>query len=190
MAMKGMAGDMMRLNAIAATIPHVWLSPRQAVKLAENIKDGLTAADPAGRERYAEGFRALKERLEELDRQFAETIAAAPKKEIIVSHNAFAYIARDYGLNLMSVMGLSPDEEPTAQRMKEIADFAKERGIRHILFEELVSPRVAETLAESLGIGTMVLNPLEGLTEEQARNGEDYFSIMTANLTTLKKALQ
>lgn len=87
-------------------------------------------------------------------------------------------------------MGLTPEAEPTMQEMKEIAEFAAEHDIRYILFEELVSPRLAETLADSLGIGTLTLNPLEGLTEQQMEDGEDYFSIMADNLTTLEKALQ
>lgn len=170
--------------------PHAWLSPRQAIVMARNIKDGLIAVDPGHQEDYEAGFRSLEERLTQLDRQFAEMIAAAPKKQFVVSHDAFGYIARDYGLIQRSVMGLTPEAEPTMQEMKEIAEFAAEHDIRYILFEELVSPRLAETLADSLGIGTLTLNPLEGLTEQQMEDGEDYFSIMADNLTTLEKALQ
>ena len=87
-------------------------------------------------------------------------------------------------------MGLSTSAEPTPQVMKGITDYVEENDVKYILFEELVSPRLAETLAEDAGIETLVFNPLEGLTDEQVTNGEDYISMMERNLTSLEKALQ
>lgn len=171
------------------TDPHVWLSPKQAVFLADNIKEAFIAADPGHRDDYEAGHAQLVQRLEELDRELERVAAEASKKTFIVSHESFGYLARDYGLTQVGVMGLSPDAEPTMKKLQEIRETVKQLDIKYILFEQLVSPKVAETLADSLGIGTLVLNPLEGLTEEQKRAGEDYFSIMARNLTSLAKAL-
>ncbi|MNL69050.1 High-affinity zinc uptake system binding-protein ZnuA precursor [compost metagenome] len=87
-------------------------------------------------------------------------------------------------------MGLTPDSEPTAQDMKKINNFVKEHQVKYIFFEELVSDKLAKTLANDLKIETLVLNPLEGLTDAQMKAGEDYFSIMEKNLQNLVKALQ
>ena len=170
--------------------PHVWVSPKSALKMAENIKNGFIQADPANRTVYEANYEKLRQELAALDAKFRESIAKAPKKEIVVSHNAFGYLARDYGLTQMPIMGLSPDAEPTAQDLKRISDFIKEHGVKYILFEELVSGRVAKMLANDLGIETLVLNPLEGLTEKQAKAGENYVTMMESNLQNLLKALQ
>ena len=170
--------------------PHAWISPLQAKKMAGTIKDHLIEADPRHKNEYETNYNLLADRLQQLHDQLTQIVSAAPKKEIVVSHEAFGYISRDYGLTQIGVMGLSPDSEPTVQRMKEISEFAKEHEVKYILFEELVSPKIAETLAGTLEIETLVLNPVEGLTEEQEKSNEDYFSIMENNLTTLEKALQ
>ena len=62
-------------------------------------------------------------------------------------------------------------------------------GATTVFFETLVSPRLAETVAREVGATTAVLDPLEGLTEEQIAAGEDYFSVMRENLAALREAL-
>ncbi len=170
--------------------PHVWLSPKQAMLMAAAIRDALVEADPAHADAYHSNYDDLSSRLAELDAELTRIATNSTKKEFVVSHESFGYLARDYGLVQVAVMGLSPDAEPTVRRMQEIKQFVEEHDIQYILFEELVSSKLAETLANSLNIKTMVLNPLEGLTEEQQRAGEDYISIMKSNLTTLEKALK
>ncbi len=170
--------------------PHIWLSPKQAMIIAANIRQALIDADPAHEQDYTANYDKLIGQLQELDAELTRIAGSGAKKEFVVSHESFGYVARDYGLVQMGVMGLSPDAEPTVKRMQEIKAFAEEHQIKYILFEELVSSKLAETLASSLNIETMVLNPLEGLTEEQQKAGADYFSIMKSNLTTLEKALQ
>lgn len=170
--------------------PHVWVSPKSALKMAENIKNGLVQADAANRAYYEANYETLKRQLTDLDAKFAQSLAKASKKEIVVSHQAFGYLARDYGLTQMPIMGLSPDAEPTAQDLKAINDFVKQNNVKYIFFEELVSDRLAKTLASDAGIETMVLNPLEGLTGDEVKAGENYVTVMETNLQNLMKALQ
>ncbi len=87
-------------------------------------------------------------------------------------------------------MGLSPEAEPRAQDLLEIAKFVKDNGIPYIFFEELVSEQLADTLAREAKVDTLVLNPLEGLTPEQEKAGDNYFTLMERNLKNLQKALQ
>jgi zinc transport system substrate-binding protein len=170
--------------------PHAWISPKQAKVYAENIYKALIQADPANEQSYTANYEKLAARLNELDRTFAEKIASTARKEIVVSHEAFGYLSRDYGLTQMAIMGLAPDAEPTAQDLKEISRFIKEHNVKTIFFEELVSDKLAKTLANDMKIETIVLNPIEGLTEQDLQSGKDYFSVMEHNLQNLLKGLQ
>ncbi|MDF2720437.1 MAG: periplasmic solute binding protein [Paenibacillus sp.] len=170
--------------------PHVWVSPKSALKIAENVKNGFIAVDKANQAYYEANYETLRKQLVDLDAKFSSSLASAKQKEIVVSHQAFGYLCRDYGLTQMPVLGLSPDSEPTAQDLKRINQFVKEHQVKYIFFEELVSDKTANMLAKDAGISTLVLNPLEGLTKEQAKAGESYVSIMEKNLQNLLKALQ
>ena len=87
--------------------------------------------------------------------------------------------------------GISPDAEPDPKRLGELADLVRRRGITTVFTEELVSPRIAQTLArEAGGVKTEVLNPLEGLSDAERRAGADYFSVMETNLARLRAALE
>lgn len=170
--------------------PHTWVSPKSALVMAENIKNSLVEADPEHQTGYEERYSELKQKLEDLDAKFTEQLSSVSQKEMVVSHQAFGYLARDYGLTQHSIMGLSPDAEPTGQDIVRLANLVKEEGIRYIFFEELVSDKLAKTLASEAGVETMVLNPVEGLTEEQIQNGDNYFTLMEKNLQNLVTALQ
>lgn len=170
--------------------PHTWVSPKSALVMAENIKNSLVEADPDHKTGYEERYSELKQQLEDLDAKFTEQLSNVSQKEIVVSHQAFGYLARDYGLTQHSIMGLSPDAEPTGQDIVKLANLVKEEGIRYIFFEELVSDKLAKTLASEAGVETMVLNPVEGLTQEQLENGDNYFTLMEKNLQNLVTALQ
>lgn len=170
--------------------PHAWLSPANAKKMAETIKNGLVQVDAAHKTDYERNYQALALKLDQLDQKYKDAISKVSRKDIVVSHQAFAYLCRDYGLTQKAIMGLSPDAEPTAQDIKKINQFVKENQVKAIFFEELVSDKLAKTLANDLKIETLVLNPLEGLTDEQLKAGDDYFSIMEKNLQNLVKALQ
>jgi zinc transport system substrate-binding protein len=170
--------------------PHAWLSPTNAKKMGENIRDALIKADPLHQADYEKNYETFAAELTSLDTRYKDAIAKTSKKEIAVSHQAFAYLCREYGLTQMPIMGLSPDSEPTAKALQEINAFIREHELKYIFFEELVSDDLAKTLAKDAKIETMVLNPLEGLTEDQLAAGEDYISIMDKNLINLLKALQ
>lgn len=172
------------------TDPHTWVSPRSAIQMAENIKNALIQVDEAHQADYEANYTAYVSKLTALDKKFTTELSAAPKKDIVVSHQAFAYLCRDYGLNQVAIMGLTPEAEPRGQDLLNITKFVKEHQVKYIFFEELVSDKLAKTLANEAGIDTLVLNPLEGLTEEAIAAGEDFVSTMENNLQNLLKALQ
>ena len=108
---------------------------------------------------------------------------------IVVSHQAFGYLCEAYGLTQMPIEGVEADAEPNAQEMKEITEFVKEHNVKVIFTEELVSPKVAQAIAEATGARVEELNPLEGLTDDELKAGEDYLSVMRENLKALEGAL-
>ena len=129
-------------------------------------------------------------KFDKLDQEYKDTLSNLQNKNIVVSHEAFGYLCDAYGLTQMGIEGLSPDSEPDPARMAEIIDFVKTNKVKVIFFEELVSPKVAETIAAETGAQTQVLNPLEGLSDEDIKGGADYFSVMEDNLSQLKAALE
>ncbi|MEA5059275.1 MAG: metal ABC transporter substrate-binding protein [Candidatus Pelethousia sp.] len=170
--------------------PHVWLNPLNAKKQMEAIKNAFVQADPANRQVYEANYEKNAADLDKLDEEFKATLAGLPKREIVVAHEAFGYLCDAYGLTQVGIEGLTPDSEPDPARMAEIIDFAKAHDVGVIFFEELVSPKVAETVAKAIGAQTAVLSPIEGLSDEQRLAGDDYFAVMRQNLTALKAALQ
>ena len=170
--------------------PHVWLDPENAKIEMEHIKDAFIEADKDNAEYYNKNYETYSRQLDGLNQEFEETLSQVTNKDIIVAHKAFGYLCKAYGLNQIAIEGLMPDSEPDPARMEEIIQLAKKKEINTIFFEELVSPKVAETIAAETGAQTRVLNPLEGLSDEELKNGADYFSVMEDNLKQLKAALE
>jgi zinc transport system substrate-binding protein len=170
--------------------PHVWLDPRNAKREMENIKNAFVSADRDNAAYYEANYAKYAAELDALDAEFREALSALQSKDIIVAHEAFGYLCAAYGLNQVPIEGLSPDSEPDPAKMAEIIDFAREHEVKVIFFEELVSPKVAEAVADAVGAKTRVLSPIEGLSDEEAAAGDDYFSVMRKNLESLKIALQ
>ncbi|RCX23124.1 zinc transport system substrate-binding protein [Fontibacillus phaseoli] len=170
--------------------PHTWVSPKSAKIIVENIKNSYVEVDPDHRENYEKRYAELVQKLDALDAKFTEELSKTSKHEIVVSHQAFGYLSRDYGLTQHAIMGLSPEAEPRAQDLVNLSNMVKEEGIRYIFFEELVSDKLAKTLASEAGVETLVLNPVEGLTKDQQKAGDNYFTLMEKNLQNLILALQ
>ncbi|MDO4293784.1 MAG: metal ABC transporter substrate-binding protein [Eubacteriales bacterium] len=169
--------------------PHVWLNPLNAKKEMENIKNAFVEADPSHADYYEKNYQTNAARLDALDEEFKTKLSGLPEKEIVVNHEAFGYLCSAYGLKQLGISGLSPDQEPDPGKMAEITDFVKEHGVKIIFSEELVNPKVAESVAGETGAAVEFLNPLEGLSEEELSDGADYFSVMEENLEKLVKAL-
>ncbi|WP_028596123.1 metal ABC transporter solute-binding protein, Zn/Mn family [Paenibacillus assamensis] len=170
--------------------PHTWVSPKSAIVMAENVKQALIDADSSNKAYYEERHKQLHDKLVALDKQYADSIKQTSKKDIIVSHHAFGYLARDYGIHQHAIMGIAPNAEPRAQDILRLTKLVEEKQIKYIFFEELVSDTLAKTLASEANVETLVLNPLEGLTKEQEAAGENYLTLMERNLQHLLKALQ
>jgi zinc transport system substrate-binding protein len=169
--------------------PHIWLDPLRYAGLVERVGQELAEADPEDGDAYLESADAHAEEIRALDERFARRLAACERDLLVVSHAAFRYLADRYGLRQEAITGISPESEPDPQRMAELTDLVRAEGVTTVFTETLVSPVVAETLAREAGVETAVLNPLEGLTDEEVAAGETYLSVMERNLETIAEAL-
>ena len=180
--------------------PHIWLDPTLAKKEVEKIKDGFIKKDPNNSSYYETNTKQLEDKLGQLDNTFKQGLSNCEKKDLVTSHAAFGYLASRYGLNQVPISGLSPDQEPSPKQLADVSNFAKKNNIKYIFFESLVSPKLSETIANEVGAKTLVLDPLEGLSDDEinkfatsqgsvVKSGKDYFSVMQDNLKNLQVAL-
>ncbi|WP_054939989.1 metal ABC transporter substrate-binding protein [Paenibacillus ihuae] len=169
--------------------PHVWLAPSLAIKEVRTIEAALSAASPENAAAFQTNADSYVAKLEQLDQDFKDGLAGTKRTDFITQHAAFGYLAKEYGLSQVPIAGLSPEQEPSAAQMAEIVEFAKAHDVKTIFFETLVSSSVADTIAQEIGAKSAVLNPIEGLTDEDRSNELDYVAIMRQNLEALKTAL-
>lgn len=165
--------------------PHFWLDPLLMAELSDAVADQLADVDPDNASAYRANTEELVAELEQLDTEYTEGLADCERDLVVVSHDAFGYLAR-YGLHLEPIAGLSPDAEPTPAALATLADLIQDEGVTTVFSERLASATMAETLADDLDVSTGVLDPLEGLTDETAQ--EDYLSLMRRNLAALQEA--
>jgi zinc transport system substrate-binding protein len=160
--------------------PHVWLDPRLYARIVSRM--GRILHRPA---RAAK----LVGELDALDRTYRRGLADCSRRDIVTSHAAFGYLAERYGLRQVPITGLAVEAEPTARDLAHVVDVVKRTHATTVFFETLVSTRLAETVAREAGAKTAVLDPIEGLTKDEADRGDDYFTLMRRNLATLREAL-
>ncbi len=184
-----------RLDALvgeSGADPHVWLDPRGMGRIVERTRDalvdGLDVDDDRAATMRTNASRYLRE-LEGLDAEMVSGLADCERRVIVTSHDAFGRLAARYDLEQIAIAGLAPEAEPDPRRLAELTDEIRDRDVTTVFSEALVSPEVAETLAREAGVRAAVLDPIEGLSEARRRAGEDYLSVMRANLVALRMAL-
>ena len=166
--------------------PHTWLDPTNMIAIAERVRDSLIEARPEATQALTDNTSALVAELNELDAGIKAELTGCAVTTFITSHAAFGYFANRYGLTQVGIRGLEPDVEPSAARIAEVQQIARGQEVTTIFFETLVSPVVAESIANDLDLKTDVLDPLEGITAES--RGSDYLEVMRANASALKTA--
>lgn len=170
--------------------PHAWLDPLQAKSIVSYIAQEIAAVDTVHSDCYLRNAQAVLDELDQIHQEYSVAVSQFQRRDLVVSHAAFGYLANRYGLCQIPILGLTPEQEPDAATMAGVIDFTRKQNIKYIFFEAMVSPRVAETIARETGAKTLVLHPIGALTEEENKKGFDYFDLMHQNLENLKKALK
>lgn len=169
--------------------PHVWIDPIYAKDLAVAIKDQLIVELPSHEETFNKNYQALIDDLDKLNSQFNAMVTTAKHHEMIVSHSAYGYWEERYGIEQISISGMSTTSEPSQKELQNLIDHGKKAGLKYVLFEQNFQSRLGEAVQNELGAKSLTLHNLSVLTEEDVSNGETYFSLMEKNLETLKIAL-
>ena len=164
--------------------PHFWLDPIRMAKAATLVGDKLAEADSAHADTYKANAKALAEELTTLGDTLVTKTSKCQVKTFVTAHTAFGYLADRTGLTQVGISGLDPESSPSPARLAEIGQIAKEQGVTTIFTEALIDPKVAQTLADDLGITTAVLDPIESQTDAS----KDYAAVMQANIDALTKA--
>jgi zinc transport system substrate-binding protein len=165
--------------------PHLWQDPTRLAQVAKETAAALAEADPAHEADFERNAAAVVKDLGALDDDYRTGLSRCRVDTVVVSHDAFGYLDR-YGLEVVGIAGLSPDAEPSPARLQELAALIRRTGVRTVFTETLVSPAIARTLADEVGVDTATLDPVEGLSDETA--DMDYLSLMRRNLTALQRA--
>ncbi|MFG1702508.1 metal ABC transporter substrate-binding protein [Nonomuraea sp. M3C6] len=162
--------------------PHIWLDPARLATVATKLGERLGAADPAHAQAYKDRAAKTAGALGTLDQELAAGLSTCKTKTLVTAHEAFGYLSDRYKLKQVGIT-LDPEQEPSPARLSEVAKLSKAEGVTTIFTESLVSPKVAEVLANEVGAKTAVLDPLE------SKPSGDYLSAMRDNLKTLQTAL-
>jgi zinc transport system substrate-binding protein len=166
--------------------PHFWLDPVAMATLARAVEDRLAELDPDNAASYEQNADDLVADLESLDQEARSALADCQRRTVVVSHDAFGYLGDRYDLELVGIAGLSPEAEPSLAHLAQLQELVEQEGLTTVFSETLASPKMAETLANDLGIETEVLDPVEGLTDDTS--DEDYLSLMRRNVQALEEA--
>lgn len=170
--------------------PHIWLDFANAGVIVNNILAGFVAADPQHAAAYRGNAERLKTRLAELDQRYRVALSSCESRVFLHGgHYTFGYLARRYGLVYRSLSGISSESEPSAARMAAMVRQIRSSGVRYLFAEQMLSPRLAETLANEAGVSILRLHGGHNLGRDDLLRGMDFIALMDNNLTTLQKGL-
>lgn len=171
--------------------PHIWLDFDNARMMVANILAAFTARDPANAAYYQQTAAGLSKELEALDQRYKETLAKCPTKVFLHGgHYAFGYLARRYGLRYISASAVNADAEPTPAKLAQLVTLMRKEHLNYVFTEELLNPRVAETIARETGAKVLMLRAAHNLTRDEFDRGVSFISLMEQNLQNLKTGLQ
>ncbi len=171
--------------------PHVWLDFTNAALMVDTILDGFIAADPANGAMYRINAEVLKTRLTALDERYRKSLSSCSTRKLLHGgHFTFGYLAGRYGLEYHALSGVSSDSEPSAARMAALVREIRSSGATYLFAEELLSPRLTETLAQEAGVGVLMLHGAHNLSKDDLAKNVTFFDLMERNLEQLRKGLQ
>lgn len=178
-------------HAVQGIDPHIWLDFSNAQQMIDNIAKAFIAKDPSNRDLYTKNAVAYKARLESLDNAYQKRLSNCRKKVFVSGgHYTFGYLANRYGLRYRAAYGFSPDAEPTARNLADISKTLRKEGLNHLFYEELLSPRIADTLAKETGATLLKLHGSHNISKEEFNANRTFIELMEKNLDNLMTGLQ
>lgn len=168
--------------------PHVWLDPVNAKAMARSITVALSKEVPKDKATFEKNLKEFDQQADALDKEFKQAVADGSKKELLVTHAAYGYLAERYGFTQLPIAGISPSDEPSQKQLAALVKEARMHDLKYVAFEETVSPKVARVIQKEIGAKSVTIHNLESVTKSQQNSS--YFKLMEENVQTLKQALQ
>ena len=170
--------------------PHAWQSVPNVKIYVANIRNGLIAADPAGKAAYEANTAAYLEKLDALDRDVRETIAKIPpeRRKIITTHAAFGYFEDAYGMDFIAPQGVSTDSEASARDVARIIQQIRKQKIPAVVLENISDSRLLKRIADETGVKVGGTLYSDALTDEKG-DAPTYIDLIRHNIRTLSAAL-
>ena len=169
--------------------PHTWLSPLNAKAQAKVIADKLSEIDPENKDYYMENYEKVAKELDDITNEYKEKFDKVTNKKFIVPHQAFGYVARDFGLEQIPLSSLTSTDEPDAKVMKDVTDLAKAKKIKTVFFEKGGSDKAAKTIADEIGAEVAPLSTMEFASQEDLDKNVTLQEIIKENLENIYKSL-
>jgi zinc transport system substrate-binding protein len=169
--------------------PHLWLDPILAASQVKILRDALVSGNPDATDTYMANAAVLLDDLVSLDSKYALRLADCPLRHFVTTHAAYGYLADRYGLEQLSIGGLSPESEPSPRKLADLVEKVRSLALTHVLIEPPLSSRVAKTLAAETNLDLLAIHQLESVTREELADHGDYLGLMYDNLDSLTIAL-
>lgn len=169
--------------------PHTWLSPVNVKAQAKVIADKLSENDPANKDYYQENYEKIAADLDGIIEEYTDKFSKVENKKFIVPHQAFGYIARDFGLEQIPLASLTSTDDPDAKAMKEVTDLAKANKLNTVFYEAGGSDKAAKTIADEIGAKVAPLNTMEFASKEELDKEVKIQDIIKENLENIYKSL-
>lgn len=175
----------------SAIDPHLWLDFANAQIMVSNIADAMATKDPAHRDLYLANAAAYSARLDRLDADYRRTLAPCQKRTLLQGgHFALGYLTARYGLEYHAAAATNPEAEPTAATMAALVRQMRSNNLHYLFSEELVSPKLAETIAKEGGGSVLLLSAAHNVSKDDFAGGITFIEIMERNLKNLQIGLE
>lgn len=172
--------------------PHVWGNVENAIVMVEVIRDELIALSPDDRQIFTDNAEQLIEELEKLHIWIGEQIATIPsdRRYLVTTHDAFQYYAAAYGLNIPgTLIGISTEEQPSAQTVRNLAEEIRRLRVPAILAETTLNPQLIRAVAEEAGVKLAPQELYSDSIGAPGSQGDSYVRMMEANTRAIGKSL-
>jgi manganese/iron transport system substrate-binding protein len=172
--------------------PHVWGDAKNAIVMVNAIRDQLIELSPEDREKFTKNAAQLTEELQRLDAWIGKQIQTIPQnqRKLVTTHDAFQYYARAYGIPVAgTLIGISTEEQPSAQTVKRLSDSVKKTGVRSIFAETTINPALIKTVAEEAGVKIAPRELYSDSIGSPGSEADTYVKMLVANTRTIVEAL-
>ncbi|NPA59108.1 MAG: zinc ABC transporter substrate-binding protein [Epsilonproteobacteria bacterium] len=170
--------------------PHYWLDIQNMIDAVGVLTKEFITLLPQNKELYNKNKDNYIKMLKSLDTKYKDTLSECKKDTIIVNHNAFSYLSKNYGFHVEALSGLSPDAQPDAKSIINLMQHIKEHNVSTIFFESFVSDRAMMSISKEVGVKLDVLQPIGNITADEAKQNLSYEKIMLLNLEKISTALE